>query len=81
MDDSPKTLKKSRKHQTQSRFYGGTRIPVPHLRDAVVGGAIGLVEDDGGGSSRGCRNWGFEGLGFNDEAIGFRRTFGRGSRG
>jgi hypothetical protein len=33
------------------------------------------------GVVEGAEAGGFEGLGFDDEAIGFRRTFGRGSRG
>ena len=50
------------------------------MRGAVVGAAIGIVEDYGVGEGvvEGAEPGGFEGLGFDDEAIGFEELLDAG---
>jgi hypothetical protein len=48
-------IKKTRKHQTQSRFYREHELQSHILHGVVVGGAIGVMGDDGGEVVEGCR--------------------------
>lgn len=54
-----------------------SHIPGPHLPGAMVDGAVGVVEDDGGRVVHGTKAWRLEGLGLHRTAVGFKELLAR----